>query len=48
MKKSGKTGLPPVLNRLLLLFYLFTFSFAAHAQNVSGTVSDAVMYFLNN
>jgi TonB-linked SusC/RagA family outer membrane protein len=40
MKKSGKTGLPPVLNRLLLLFYLFTFSFAAHAQNVSGTVSD--------
>lgn len=39
MKKTGKTGLPPVLNRLLLLFIFFTFSFAVHAQNVSGTVT---------
>lgn len=40
MKKTGKTGLPPVLNRLLLLFYFFTFSFAISAQSVTGTVTD--------
>lgn len=40
MKKSGKTGLPPVVNRLLLIFYLFTFTSALQAQNVTGTVSD--------
>lgn len=40
MKKTGKTGMPPVLNRLLLIFYLFNFSFTLHAQNVTGTVSD--------
>ncbi len=37
MKKTAKTGMPPVL---LLIFYLFTFSSSLLAQNVTGTVSD--------
>src|SRR5688572_17787585 len=40
MKKTGKTGSPPALNRLLLFFYFCTLSFTIQAQNVTGTVTD--------